>query len=74
MVSAPAGEQEVTLHRECLSIGTLVGSGDIPKNFALRVLHRAASGIANYDSRRPWRAAEFAQKVDRSFKAGVGYP
>jgi putative DNA primase/helicase len=74
IASATAGEQEVTLHRECFSIGQLAGSGAVPERFALRVLHCVASGIPTYDSRRPWSAAELARKVDRSFRAGLAHP
>ena len=74
IASAAAGEQEATLNRECFLIGTLAGSGAVPEGFALRVLHSAARGVASYDARRPWRVAELAWKVDRSFRAGLAHP
>jgi hypothetical protein len=74
IVSACAGEQEITLHRECFSIGTLAAAGAIPESFAFQVLLFAARSMPSYDHRRPWHPAEVARKVDRSFTAGLAHP
>jgi hypothetical protein len=74
IATAYAGEQEITLHRECFSIGTLAASGAIPKSFAAQALLFAARSLPSYDHRRPWHPAEIARKVDRSFTAGLAHP
>jgi Bifunctional DNA primase/polymerase, N-terminal len=71
---APAGEQEVTLHREVFSIGTLAGSGGIPADFARAELLQVATRMPDYDSRRPWLARTIANKVERSFRRGLEHP
>ena len=74
IVSAPAGEQEGTLHREAFSMGTLAACGAIPEGFARRALLFAAQGMRAYDPRRPWHPEEIARKVDRSFTGGLAHP
>jgi hypothetical protein len=74
ILAAPPGEQEVTLHAECFSIGTLAGAGGVPEGFARRVLIWAARQIPDHDPRRPWRAAEIERKVDRAFDGGMSHP
>jgi putative DNA primase/helicase len=74
ILAAPAGEQEITLTRECFSLGTLAGSGGIPQELALMALHDSAQRILNYDPRRPWRAGELNGKVRRAFNDGLQRP
>ena len=74
IVTAPNGEQEVTLNRCCYGIGRLVGSNLLPAEFTLRVLHEAAAQIADYDLRNPWRADFLAEKVERAFGDGLLNP
>lgn len=74
IIMAPAGEQEITLHRECFSIGALVGAGGLPRAFARSALHAAASRMPDYDPGRPWHAADLAKHVDRSFENGCRQP
>jgi hypothetical protein len=74
IIGAPPGEQESVLNAEPFAIGTLAGAGAIPADFALRVLKWAAHRIPDYDSRRPWRAAEIERKVERAFGEGLRRP
>jgi hypothetical protein len=71
IIAAPRGQQEITLHAECFSIGTLAGAGGIPVNFAHRTLLWAARQIPDHDPRRPWRSAEIERKVERAFAEGI---
>lgn len=72
--SAPAGEQEATLNAEAYSIGTLVGAGAAPRDYALAMLTSAATHMPSYDARRPWHGAELASKVARAFGDGMRNP
>jgi putative DNA primase/helicase len=74
ILAAPAGTQEATLNSECYSIGTLAGADAIPEGFARRTLLWAASQIASFDPRRPWRSAEIEQKVAHAFDDGMRHP
>jgi Bifunctional DNA primase/polymerase, N-terminal len=74
IMSAQAGEQEVTMHRECFSIGTLAGAGAIPTNLTRRTLIWAAHQMPDHDPRRPWRAHEIEAKVNRAFDEGMRHP
>jgi Bifunctional DNA primase/polymerase, N-terminal len=74
IMSAPAGEQEVTMHGECFSIGTLAGAGAIPANLTRRTLIWAARQMPDHDPRRPWRAHETEAKVNRAFDEGMRHP
>jgi hypothetical protein len=74
IIAAPPGQQETTLNAQCFALGTLAGAGAIPPDFARRVLIWTACQIPNYDSRRPWRAREIQQKVERAFADGTQHP
>jgi Bifunctional DNA primase/polymerase, N-terminal len=74
IVTAPAGQQEITINNEVFSIGTLAGAGGIPEGFARRALQAAASRVKDHDTRRPWRARELARKVDQAFCDGLSQP
>jgi putative DNA primase/helicase len=74
IISAPAGVQEITLHGECFSMGTLAGAGGIPIDFAVRTLLWAARQIPNHDASRPWRDADLVRKVERAFTEGMRHP
>ena len=74
IIGAGNGEQEATLNGEAFAIGTLAGTGGIPADFARRVLIWAADQLISYDPRRPWRAGEARQKVERAFAAGLRSP
>ncbi len=71
IMAARNGEQEATLNGEVFAIGTLAGAGGIPAGFARDVLIWAAEQLVSYDPRRPWRAGEARQKVERAFAAGL---
>lgn len=74
IASAGTGSQEDTLHRECFAIGTLAAAGAVPEGWALRMLQKAASGIRDYDHKRPWRSGELDAKVKASFARGLCQP
>jgi putative DNA primase/helicase len=74
IITAAAGEQEATINRESFAIGGLAGAGAVPAGFARRTLQHAAGKIRDYDQRRPWRATEIANKVNRAFDAGMCRP
>jgi Bifunctional DNA primase/polymerase, N-terminal len=74
IIGARNGEQEASLNGEAFAIGTLAGAGGIPPDFARRVLMWAADQLISYDPRRPWRAGEARQKVERAFAAGLRSP
>jgi len=74
ILAAPAGEQEATINGEAFAIGTLAGAGAIPSDFARRALIWTARQIRDYDHRRPWRARELENKVNRAFDDGMRQP
>jgi hypothetical protein len=74
IIGAANGEQEATLNGEAFAIGTLAGAGGIPAGFARDVLIWAAEQLVSFDLRRPWRAGETRQKIERAFAAGLGSP
>jgi hypothetical protein len=74
IIGAGNGEQEATLNGEAFAIGTLAGAAGIPPDFARDALIWAADQLISYDHRRPWRAGEARQKVERAFAAGLRCP
>jgi putative DNA primase/helicase len=74
IITAPAGEQELTLNGECFATGTLAGGGMIPPEFARRVLIWAARQIPDYNHQRPWRHQEIEARVNRAFDDGMLRP
>jgi putative DNA primase/helicase len=74
IIYAPDGAQETTLNAEAFAIGTLVGAGAIPSDFARRALQWAARQMTDFNHRRPWRAAEIGRKVNRAFDDGMRSP
>ena len=74
IATAPAGEQERTLTAEAFSIGRLAGAGAIPTRFACQALVYAGEQMVSHDPRRRWVTREIAEKVERSFRNGVGQP
>jgi hypothetical protein len=74
IIGAGNGEQEATLNGEAFAIGALTGAGVIPADFARRVLVWAGEQVASYDPRRPWRAGEARQKIERAFSQGLRHP
>lgn len=74
ILTAPNGEQEVTLNGESFSIGRLAGSGGVPAALALDILLTAAKAIPSYDPRRPWRPGEVEAKVRSAFAQGTVRP
>lgn len=74
ILSAPAGEQEITLNRQSYGIGQLVGAGVIPAGVAIEGLIWIAKKIRSYDSRHPWKAAELERKVRTAFTDGLSKP
>jgi hypothetical protein len=74
IIAAPGGEQEGTLNGECFAIGTLVGAGAMPSDFAHRALVWAARQMRDHDPRRPWSARELELKVARALGHGISQP
>lgn len=74
IIAAPAGSQERTLNSEVFAIGTLAGAGGISVGPARQALRWAALKMPSYDSRRPWRAKDLEDKVDRAFDTGRQHP
>lgn len=70
ILNAQNGEQERVLHRECFSIGTLVGASLIAELKALAVLVDAARGMPAY--KRAWVGVE--RKVMASLRRGMQHP
>ncbi len=74
IVTAPAGQQEVTLNQEVFGIGRLAGGGEIPPGMALESLLWAAGQMPSTDRRRPWNRVDLERKVEASFAAGLRQP
>lgn len=74
VVCAPVGAQDCTLHRECFSIGRLVGGGMMPRGLARDFLIYAAQQMTNGNHRRPWRRPEIEKKVERALTSGSRRP
>jgi putative DNA primase/helicase len=74
ITTAPAGEQEVVLNRECYSLGQLAGAGAIPVGLVLEALQWAASRMPSHDPGRPWRAVDLERKVRDSVADGLAHP
>jgi Bifunctional DNA primase/polymerase, N-terminal len=74
IIGASNGSQQATLNRECFSIGTLVGAGGLPQDFALDVLLWAARQMPAYVQARPWRIEQLEATVRRSLADGVRQP
>jgi hypothetical protein len=70
---APKGQQNHTLNQEAFSIGTLVGAGELPEEFALEVLTIAAKSIPDYDPHNPWGDGAVHMVKDR-FLQGTREP
>jgi hypothetical protein len=68
ILSAPQGAQEETRHRQCFSIGALIGAGAVDYDVAYQALIAAANAMPAYG--RPWRDLE--QKVVKSLERGMG--
>jgi hypothetical protein len=71
---AANGHQAVTLNSETYSIGTLAGSGAVPADWALRMLHRAALDMPSYNSHDRWRPREIESRVKKAFEDGMRKP
>jgi putative DNA primase/helicase len=71
IVTAGAGEQEVTLNAEVFSIGRLAGTGVIPACLALDAVLLAARKMPTHDPRHPWRLTDLERKVRLAFTAGL---
>jgi Bifunctional DNA primase/polymerase, N-terminal len=67
---APCGAQEMTLNKECFSIGMLVGGGVIDVKTAVKALTAAAGRMKAY--RGPWRNLD--RKVSRAIEDGMQKP
>jgi bifunctional DNA primase/polymerase-like protein len=65
IITAAAGEQEITLNGEAFAIGTLAGAGAIPFDFAHRALLWAARQIRDYDHSSLARGGDRAQGQPR---------
>lgn len=74
IIAAAAGSQERTVNSEAFAIGTLAGAGGIPAGPAREALRWAALKMPSCDPRRPWRAKDLEDKVDRAFAAGLDHP
>jgi hypothetical protein len=71
---APCGDQDITLNRECFSIGQLAGGGLLDRACALNRITSAALTMPSYDCRRPWLPRVVVEKVNRSFGQGLNRP
>jgi putative DNA primase/helicase len=71
IADAPAGEQETTLNGEAYGIGKLAGRGQVPADFALRVLLYATSHIVSRNPRRPWTGRQLEAKTISAVSDGV---
>jgi hypothetical protein len=67
---APNGAQEATLNRECFSIGTLVGAGEVDVETAIAALLAAADRMVAYAE--PW--GDLTVKVSRAVEEGMMRP
>jgi hypothetical protein len=70
IVAAPNGTQEMTLNRECFSIGGWVGRGDVDYAEAHAALFAAALEMPAYA--KPWTG--LSERVDHSLEDGVARP
>jgi hypothetical protein len=55
-------------------IGRLIGSGELPSEYALRILLREAVRIPSYNPAAPWREADVKWKVKRGIEQGMRKP
>lgn len=74
IISAGAGEQEVTLNTEAYCIGTLVSGGEIPEALGLEAMHWAARKMPSFDDYRPWQASALERKVNKALADGMTNP
>lgn len=74
IMTAPAGQQEVTLNGEAYAIGRLAGAGGVPADLALEILQIAARKMPSYDRSDPWQADKVNDKVERAFRQGLAKP
>ncbi|HYU12573.1 MAG TPA: hypothetical protein VEK82_08350 [Stellaceae bacterium] len=74
ILTAPCGEQEKTLNGMSYLIGRRIGAGQLPPEFALRILLREAARMVNYNPARPWRPEEVKRKVWRAIARGRQRP
>ena len=74
IISAGAGEQEVTLNTEVYCIGTLVSGGEIPEALGLEAMLWAARKMQSFDNYRPWQASALERKVYKAFADGMTNP
>jgi hypothetical protein len=72
--TAPVGQQDVILSRECYGIGRLIGAGFMPRRLALDCLLYSATTMTNAPGRRRWQERELNQKVARAVRAGEQHP
>lgn len=74
IMGAPAGEQEATLNGEAFGIGTLVGAGELPREFAERVLVWAGCQMVSCRRGDPWLPGDVSKKVKAALDAGARRP
>ena len=74
IISAGAGEQEVTLNTEVYCIGTLVSGGEIPEVLGLAAMLWAARKMPSFDAYKPWQASALERKVCKAFADGMANP
>ena len=74
ILTAPAGQQEITLNREVYRLGRLVSGGAISASLALEGAQWAARSMHSFDWRRPWLTVEIERKVANAFAAGLRNP
>jgi hypothetical protein len=74
ILDAADGEQERPLNGMSYFVGRLVGSGQLPSEFALRILLREAVRIPSYNTAAPWHRGEVEQKVKRAVEQGRKRP
>jgi hypothetical protein len=74
ILNAPDGEQQRTLNGMSYFIGRLIGSGELPSEFALKILLREAVRIPSYNPANPWRRGQVEQVVKRGVEQGRKRP
>jgi hypothetical protein len=74
ILRAGDGQQELTLHRESFSIGSLVGAGVVPRAAAYSELVGVAGAVRSLDPARPWGPREVENKIKRGLALGIAHP
>ena len=74
ILSAPLGQQEITINSKIYSIGQLVAGGEIGADFAMQTLVWLSTAILSLDAHRPWRPADLLKKMRLALADGMQHP